>query len=267
MARIWPPGHVASVLRHPPRTDQVADDGLRARDVRGGQYVHGPVSTVRVASADRYDLALVAVRADQLKAACAQLTDLTGEAHRGLVWQNPSGRSTVGGGVTGDVRQRFLHRRCAARWRRRVCPHPAAAKRLAADPATLSLMCRGHRGVRRPAPGRPRRAAAQPGRAAQPAAEPVAVRYLARAMRSRTGELCFAVHRRHAELEMRALGDQVTTRLGDPPRISHLRQLLQAASPGTKVLDGRDSDPCSRCQASARIRQINVISPDQSVIG
>ena len=56
-----------------------------------------------------------------------------------------------------------------------------------------------------------------------------AVRYWARAMRSPMGELCFAAHCRHAEPEMRALGDQVTTRLGDSPWISHLRQLLQAA--------------------------------------
>jgi hypothetical protein len=48
-------------------------------------------------------------------------------------------------------------------------------------------------------------------------------------MRSPMGELCFAEHCRHAEPEMRALGDQVTARLGDSPRISHLRQLLQAA--------------------------------------
>jgi 2-dehydropantoate 2-reductase len=100
-------GHVVSVLRHPPRTDQVAANGLRARDVLGGRYVHAPVSTVREASADQYDLVLVAVRADQLKAACAQLTDLAGSPVVVLFGNNPGGRSTVGGAVTGDVRQGF----------------------------------------------------------------------------------------------------------------------------------------------------------------
>lgn len=62
-----------------------------------------------------------------------------------------------------------------------------------------------------------------------PLLKPVAVRYWARAMRSPMGELCFAAHCRHAEAEMRALGDDVVARLNDSPRTSHLRQLLQAA--------------------------------------
>src|ERR1700683_1388853 len=98
-------GHLVSVLKHPPRTDQVAADGLRARDVLGGRYVHAPVSTVGVASADEYDLVLVAVRADQLKAACAQLTDLVGSPAVVLFGNNPGGRTTVSSGVTGEGRQ------------------------------------------------------------------------------------------------------------------------------------------------------------------
>jgi len=46
-------------------------------------------------------------------------------------------------------------------------------------------------------------------------------------MRSPAGELCFAAHARHAQAEMRVLGDQVTARLADSPATSHLRQLLQ----------------------------------------
>jgi hypothetical protein len=56
----------------------VAADGLRARDVLVGQCVQAPVSVVPAASAGEYDLILVAVRADQIKTACAQLTDLAG---------------------------------------------------------------------------------------------------------------------------------------------------------------------------------------------
>lgn len=60
-----------------------------------------------------------------------------------------------------------------------------------------------------------------------PLMKAVAVRYWARTMRSPMGELCFAAHSRHAEPEMRALGDQVTARLAHSPATSHLRQLLQ----------------------------------------
>lgn len=61
-----------------------------------------------------------------------------------------------------------------------------------------------------------------------PALKPVAVRYWARTMRSPAGELCFAAHARHAQPEMRALGDQVTAHLAHSPATSHLFQLLQA---------------------------------------
>jgi ketopantoate reductase len=278
---------VVSVLRHPPRTDQVADDGLGARDVLGGQYVHAPVSTVRVASDGQYDLVLVAVRAEQLKAACAQLTDLTGRPAVVLFGNNPGGRTTVSSGVTGDVRQGFpgiggvlrdgvaeyvripqqptaleagsdprldeLEQTLSSRgfpvqrvidmdawllYHAAFIACVAAAlfrcgtnpKRLAADPATLSLMCaaatEAFAGLRRAGlAGLPRNLAVLH----NPLLKLVAVRYWARAMRSPMGELCFAAHCRHAEPEMRALGDQVTTRLGDSPWISHLRQLLQAA--------------------------------------
>jgi ketopantoate reductase len=81
------------VLRHSPRTDQVAADGLRARDVLVGQCVQAPASVVSAASAGEYDLILVAVRADQIKAACAQLTDLAGRPAVVLFGNNPGVRS------------------------------------------------------------------------------------------------------------------------------------------------------------------------------
>jgi hypothetical protein len=59
-----------------------------------------------------------------------------------------------------------------------------------------------------------------------PMLSPVAVRYWARTMRSPMGELCFAAHSRHAEAEMRALADHVTSRIGNAPHTGHLRQLL-----------------------------------------
>ena len=64
-----------------------------------------------------------------------------------------------------------------------------------------------------------------------PPLKAIAVRYWARTMRSPAGELCFAAHARHAQAEMRALGDQVTSRLAGAPATSNLRQLLTAPMP------------------------------------
>jgi 2-dehydropantoate 2-reductase len=103
--------------------------------------------------------------------------------------------------------------------------------RLAADRPTLRLMCaavteafaalRGA-GVA----GLPRNLAVLH----NPLLKPVAVRYWARTMRSPMGELCFAAHSRHAEAEMRGLGDRVTARLGDSLAVGHLRRLLPTTS-------------------------------------
>ena len=100
--------------------------------------------------------------------------------------------------------------------------------RLAANREALQLMCAAvteafaalrHAGVR----GLPRNLAILH----SPPLKAVAVRYWARTMRSPAGELCFAAHARHAQAEMRVLGDQVTARLADSPATSHLHQLLQ----------------------------------------
>lgn len=102
------------------------------------------------------------------------------------------------------------------------------AARLAADRPALTLMCAAvteaftalrHAEVG----GLPRNLAVLH----HPALKPVAIRYWARTMRSPAGELCFAAHARHAQPEMRALGDQVTARLANCPATTHLHQLLQ----------------------------------------
>jgi hypothetical protein len=41
------------------------------------------------------------------------------------------------------------------------------------------------------------------------------------------GELCFAAHSRHAEEEMRALGDAVIVRIGNLATTQHLHHLLE----------------------------------------
>ena len=89
--------------------------------------------------------------------------------------------------------------------------------RLAADRATLTLMCQAITGAfaalrTSGTAGLPRNLALLH----SPLLRPVAVRYWARTMSSPTGELCFAAHCRHAEAEMRALGQDMAARIGSP---------------------------------------------------
>jgi 2-dehydropantoate 2-reductase len=95
--------------------------------------------------------------------------------------------------------------------------------RLAADRATLTLMCRAitgaFSGLRADGiAGLPRNL----GVLHSPALRAVAVRYWARTMRSPMGELAFAAHSRHAEAEMRALGDDMAARITDSPALTEL---------------------------------------------
>jgi len=95
--------------------------------------------------------------------------------------------------------------------------------RLAADRATLTLMCRAitgaFAGLRADGTaGLPRNLAVLH----SPALMAVAVRYWARTMRSPMGELAFAAHSRHAEAEMRALGDDTAARITDSPALTEL---------------------------------------------
>jgi 2-dehydropantoate 2-reductase len=95
--------------------------------------------------------------------------------------------------------------------------------RLAADRATLTLMCQAITGAF--AALRTSGTAGLPHNLAvlhSPLLRAVAIRYWARTMRSPMGELCFAAHCRHAEAEMRALAHEVAARIGDSPALAEL---------------------------------------------
>ena len=263
-------GNTVSVLSHGPRTDEVAAGGLSARDVLSGQRAHAEAAVVPDASGE-YDIALVAVRRDQLASACAGLAALAGKPAVVFFGNNPGGRSAISGSLPGDVylgfpgvggliavgaadyvRIRQQPRPCSShlipgwpRWKRpwraaryavrRVtemdgwlayhaafvaCIAAAPPRsgtdpaRLAADRATLTLMCQAiteaFAALRADGPaGLPRNLAVLH----TPLLRPVAVRYWARTMHSPAGELCFAAHSRHAEAEMRTLGDDVGARI------------------------------------------------------
>ena len=95
-------GNAVSVLRHAPRTDEVAAGGLCAREVTGGGLTEAEAAVVPDASGD-YEIVLVAVRRDQLASACAGLTGLAGEPAILFLGNNPGGRAAVAGGLPGDV--------------------------------------------------------------------------------------------------------------------------------------------------------------------
>jgi 2-dehydropantoate 2-reductase len=95
--------------------------------------------------------------------------------------------------------------------------------RLAADRATLALMCQAitqaFAALRADGTaGLPRNLAVLH----SPPLTALAVRYWARTMRSPMGELCFAAHSRHAEAEMRALGYDVAARITHSPALAEL---------------------------------------------
>ena len=95
--------------------------------------------------------------------------------------------------------------------------------RLAADRATLTLMCQAitqaFAALRADGTaGLPRNLAILH----SPLLRALAVRYWARTMRSPMGELCFAAHSRHAEAEMRTLGCDMAARVTDSPALAEL---------------------------------------------
>jgi 2-dehydropantoate 2-reductase len=280
-------GHAVSVLSHPPRTQDVARNGLIAHDVLEGSRTDARVSVVPDAAGTAFDLVLVAIRSDQLAAACSQLTGLAGSPAVVFFGNNPGGRPAVSGQVRGDVMLGFpgvggAMRDGTAEYVR-IRQQPTAMQagtdtrleqlaralgtrgfavqrvadmdgwlayhaafvacvaaalyrcdtdpgRLAADRPALRLMCaavtEAFAALRRMGvTGLPRNLAVLH----NPLLKAVAVRYWAHTMRSPMGELCFAAHARHAEAEMRALGDQLASRIGTAPAARHLRQLLKPA--------------------------------------
>jgi 2-dehydropantoate 2-reductase len=284
-AHVAAAGHQVSVLSHGPRTGEVAAEGMRARDVLGGERSDAATDVVPDAAGD-YDVVLVAVRRDQLASACAELAVLTGKPAVVFFGNNPAGRAAIPGDLPGDaylgfpgvggvmaggsadyvrIRQQptalpqsadprlaalesalssrgFAIQRvadmdgwlayhaafvaCVAAALYRCGTDPV---RLAADRPVLTLMCQAITGAfaglrGQGTAGLPRNLAVLH----SPLLKAVAVRYWARTMRSPTGELCFAGHSRHAEAEMRALGDDMAARITTSPALTELLRPLAA---------------------------------------
>jgi 2-dehydropantoate 2-reductase len=101
-AHVAAAGHQVSVLRHEPRTGEVAVGGLCAREVLGGERVKVEADVVPDASG-HYDLVLVAVRRDQLAAACVELAVLAPMPAAIFFGNNPAGLAAIPGDLPGDA--------------------------------------------------------------------------------------------------------------------------------------------------------------------
>lgn len=77
-AQLGAAGHAVSVLAHGARTDEVAREGLRARDVVADTRTHSPVAVLNQSDGEAFDLVLVALRRDHFLSAAAQLAQLSG---------------------------------------------------------------------------------------------------------------------------------------------------------------------------------------------
>jgi 2-dehydropantoate 2-reductase len=95
-------GNKVSVLAHGRRTAEVAAGGLRARDALRAGEIRSAVAVVPDARGE-YDIVLVAVRRDQLAAACAGLAALDGTPAVVFLGNNPAGRSGIAAGLRGDI--------------------------------------------------------------------------------------------------------------------------------------------------------------------
>jgi 2-dehydropantoate 2-reductase len=95
-------GNTVSVLSHGLRTGEVAAGGLSARDVVSGDVTCAETAVVPDVSGD-YDVVLVAVRLEQLAAACAELTGLAGKPAIVFFGNNPAGRAAITRGISGDT--------------------------------------------------------------------------------------------------------------------------------------------------------------------
>jgi 2-dehydropantoate 2-reductase len=99
-------GHHVSVLRHGPRTDQVGREGLLCHDVNEATPQRCAVALVPDA-AGAYDLVLLAVRADQIRAAMEPLLVLSGAPVVLVFGNNPGGTAALDGGLPGTIHLGF----------------------------------------------------------------------------------------------------------------------------------------------------------------
>jgi hypothetical protein len=92
-----------SVLAHGGRTAEIADEGLRARDVLADLVTASPVAIVEHADEDTFDLVLVALRRETLQSAAGQIAKLSASPLVLFFGNNPGGRAALPADVPGPA--------------------------------------------------------------------------------------------------------------------------------------------------------------------
>ncbi|HEY2650473.1 MAG TPA: 2-dehydropantoate 2-reductase N-terminal domain-containing protein [Solirubrobacteraceae bacterium] len=90
-AQLGAAGHTVSVLAHGARTEVVAREGLRAREVIAGAETQSPATVLDVADGETFDMVLVALRLDDLDAVTRDLASLHGRPLVLFFGNNPRG--------------------------------------------------------------------------------------------------------------------------------------------------------------------------------
>lgn len=102
-AQLGAAGHAVSVLAHGARTDAVALEGLRARNVLLDSATHSRAAVIEQADEETFDLVLVALRREDLHLAAAQLAKLSGQPLVLFFGNNPDGRAGLPVEIPGCV--------------------------------------------------------------------------------------------------------------------------------------------------------------------
>jgi 2-dehydropantoate 2-reductase len=102
-AQLGAAGHAVSVLAHGARTDEVARQGLRARDVVANAATDSPVAVLNQSDGETFDLVLVALRRDHFLSAAAQLAPLSGSPAVLFFRNNPDGRAGLPADLPGPT--------------------------------------------------------------------------------------------------------------------------------------------------------------------
>jgi 2-dehydropantoate 2-reductase len=105
-AQLASAGHHVSVLSHGPRTDEVRRDGLACHAVDEAAPQRCVVAVVSDVTGT-YDLVLVAVRADQIRAAMEPLRGLLGDPVLLVFGNNPGGTADLDSSLPGTIRLGF----------------------------------------------------------------------------------------------------------------------------------------------------------------
>jgi hypothetical protein len=128
-------GHAVSVLAYDERTEAIAHEGLRARDVLADTETHTPATVIDLAGEQALDVVLVAVCRDNLDLVVGPLTSLPGRPLLLFLGNNSKGRAGLAPELAGRGAPRVPRRgRGDERSGCRVCAHISTPTRLEKAP-------------------------------------------------------------------------------------------------------------------------------------